>query len=368
LPETLNGKADFIYTARFAAAFPELVSDEQLDKMLPEWITMYKNAQAPWPDDTDDQIKSAFGLLMLAAKDRPVLLAADKYAQNLEPVTDYDSALISCAFACAYATLGAYDKAGELAAFDAQPIYSKNIDEATRQQELIEALRFYVMTNIDPAAAHDRAGDLTTSEYVSDIPERMHYIRHSLSKSGNTAEIRYTLDKVDTTLQLTDYAIVDLSLDKTQFNNLNALWISGSVGVYLKYTGRPSELAITNNRIGLAKNVSKQKGNEYSIEFDVTMPDKAAVGMYRIVDRLPGNMRYAANQESNARDSAYDIELSENQIVDIWFYYDGETCPPIKYSAMRVSDADAVVERAYISRRFDTNGLWGASGATESID
>jgi hypothetical protein len=369
LPELLYGSPKFIYTARFTAAFPELVSDEQLNKMLPEWTMTYKDAQTAWPDDVDKQIEWAFGFLMLAAKDKPVLLAMDKYAQNLEPITDYNSAVLSYAFTCAYATLGAYDKAAALTDFAAQPVYSSNEEEAEKQQEFIETLRFYAMTHLEPSTAHEYMSKYTPNKYVSDMPECIHYVRRFLSKNGNTAEVRYTLNGEDVTARLTDYTVADLSLSKAQFSNLNALWKNGDVGVYLKYKGRPSELVITNNKLGLTKEITKVKGNEYAIGFSVAMPDEAPAGMYRIVDRLPSNMRYTSGeQQSVTQNSLYTVVLSESQTVDIWFYYDGTSCPEIKYYALRINDANAAIERAYISSQFNTGDLWGASNTIEDLD
>jgi hypothetical protein len=49
-------------------------------------------------------------------------------------------------------------------------------------------------------------------------------------------------------------------------------------------------------------------------------------------------------------------------VVDITFDYDGKNIPEwLRYRVYRVSDAEAAVEKAYISQNFALDQIWGAS-------
>ena len=91
----------------------------------------------------------------------------------------------------------------------------------------------------------------------------------------------------------------------------------------------------------------------------MNLPEDSEAGYYTIRDRVPGNMRFthAANPYA-----AYNVKYLGNQLMDISFFYDGEHQPDdIRYRVIKVSSADAVIERAYISRGFEIDQPWGAS-------
>ncbi|MCL2158254.1 MAG: hypothetical protein FWH48_02480, partial [Oscillospiraceae bacterium] len=93
--------------------------------------------------------------------------------------------------------------------------------------------------------------------------------------------------------------------------------------------------------------------SQYQIEIEVTLPER---GLYIIHDRLENNMRYMGTDSAD-----YYITNPEKQFVDIYIYAKNGGTLTVSYDAVKISEAGAVTEKAYISQNFDIDDIWGAS-------
>jgi hypothetical protein len=80
---------------------------------------------------------------------------------------------------------------------------------------------------------------------------------------------------------------------------------------------------------------------------------------YTVYDRVPSNMRFT---EPRLADGDRAWATAEGQRVKMWAYTRGnQTSYSFYYYVMRISDAEAVIPEAYISRNFNLTSAWGSA-------
>jgi hypothetical protein len=354
IPEQIYGVGDPIYTARFAAAFPELVDKSLADDYVRETLGMYAGGlPAPSSGDSAFELNRAAGYFLQAAIGSGVLNEINKQVEWLNSVDAGDAGLgmRKLLYTAAYCAIGADDKAKALF----EP-YAGNED-----RELADALTFYINTSLDQPAAKEYLTAPRPNKYVSDICERINFIRESQVLDDSAAEASLNLDGGTEIVRLKGFDVYSKSISAESFKSMILKPLAGSVSLNISYSGRASDLDAAQNTIGIDKTVKRAPGSDnlYDIVFIVNLPKDSPAGSYVIRDRVPGNMRFTRVINTY---SDYTVTYLEKQLVDINFFYDGEKQPgDIRYRVIKVSSADAVIERAYISKGFVIDQPWGAS-------
>ncbi|MDR3238538.1 MAG: Ig-like domain-containing protein [Clostridiales bacterium] len=393
VPETLYGGSDPVYAARFAACFPELIRSDllyaaarnalnrpdALDEPDDRPGVSSESEEAALDEDAFEMNRAA-GYLMLAADDRPyeanVLLEMQRQVDLIRNAPDqekftarYESqarVLLYAAALCVIGDDGAADQLTRAYPLSADRQWDEtDPKENRRRRELLEALQLFTRTTLNPEAAYTFLREKEDNKYVSDVCEKIHFIRSVTPAEGLLSEVSYVLNGEEKITPLRNFDRPLLTLTKEQFSNLTLRPVSGRTAAEIHYTGRATELDPRQSKIGLVKNIqpAPEGGDKiYAISFEAEMPSEALKGFYTIRDRIPSNMRFTESLAApGGQPQDISLVLAEKQIVDITFYYDGEAPNRFEYWAVQVSDAEAVTEKAYISQNFRRDQIWGAS-------
>lgn len=403
--ELLYGSPDVLYTARFTACFPESFTENdliQLRNYIYNECLLYENniksLKNMTPEFTDNEyleLNRAAGYLTLAAIGDTVLL--DIYeqiniiynSQNQDKFTEsYQSHMRVLYYAAALCAMGDDNKAIELIEKYndiSDGLYDSDKATGDMQREYIETMTLYINTRIDPDEAYkylkEKSDKKHENIYVSDVCEKINFVRYfTFDQNGTRSEIEYTLDGVTKREVFENYDMTELILTKEQFDELNIKYISGNTAVNLAFYGSPDNLDADKNTISITKRIlsrdeillsSGDFGGNVNINADESMNyivlkiNLPTGGYYSIRDRLPGNMRYTeSNNDSNynnGNNNYYYVSNPEKQFIDISVYtrHGGEIT--IIYNAVKISEAESVTEKAYVSRNFDIDEIWGAS-------
>ncbi|MCL2517983.1 MAG: Ig-like domain-containing protein [Oscillospiraceae bacterium] len=393
--ELVYGSSDILYSARFYACFPESAADynkKEIRKYVYTDCLLYndnkkrlKNMTPEFKDNEYLELNRAAGYLTLAALGDTVLLEIYEQiniiynsADQAKFTESYQSCMRVLYYAAALTALGDDIKAGELMERykPSEKLYNKTSDKATRDmwREYINTLTLYINTRIDQDEAYRYLREMENepNQYVSDVCEKINFVRYFTFKGGTRSEIEYTLGNATRKAVFENYDMLELTLTKEQFDALNVKHISGNTEVYMSFYGTPENLDAQKNKISIEKQIlssdefRKQFNNyiaaeeefAYYIVFKINLP---ARGYYTIYDRLPGNMRYL---NTNLLYSGnYYVNNPEKQFVNISVYTESGGEITVVYNASKISDADAVTEKAYISSswNFDVDSIWGAS-------
>jgi hypothetical protein len=288
-------------------------------------------------------------------------------------------------YAAALISIGDHNKAAELIGryMPSEEIYAASDTEDDMQTEYINTLMLYINTRLDPDAAYKYLKEKAHNIYVSDVPEKINFIRYFTFMGGTRSEIEYTLDGVTKKAVFENHDILELTLTKEQFEALNIRQISGNTSVGISFYGSPENFDESKNEIILEKQImskseflrsgySNDGGSDdrvddsaYYIILSIRLPAGTPRGHYTIRDRLPNNMRYLnINRWGWRTPLNYYVSNPEKQFADIGVYYDGRGGDlTVIYNAVRISESDAVTEKAYVSRgfEFDIGNIWGDS-------
>ena len=404
--ELLYGDTDLLYAARFHACFPEtaflydgMVNDEnQFREYIYSSCLLYNdnikglNNMTPAFGTEFLELNRAAGYLTLAAINDPVLLEIYEQvniiynSKNQEKfIESYHSYMRVLYYAAALCALGDDNKAAELMEKYqiSEILYNRADEQATQDmwREYINTLTLYINTRLDPDAAYKYLREKQTNKYVSDVCEKINFVRYFTFKGGTRSEIEYNLDGETKKEIFVNYDVTELVLTKEQFEALNIKQISGNTAINLSFYGSPENLNADKNKISLKKQIlsraeflEKFKEGEYSetnanesayyIILKFKLPDEAPRGYYKICDRLPGNMRFINSgimMQRYENGENYFVSNPEKQFVNIYAYVHGGEEVTVVYNAVRISEADAVTEKAYISMDFDLDDIWGVS-------
>jgi hypothetical protein len=356
IPELIYGDSDGIYTARFAAAFPEFVNRNRLIEYVNR---ISKDVQTSGlPPYTAYFNDSPAGLFALAALGEPVLLdVRSEIAPHLENPSDYafgdtyNGYMRIVYLAAALVALG-----DDAAARDLMNLYPNRpgLEQESEERELLDTMLLYINSAIDLHAAYDYLVNKTDNRYVSDVPEKINFLKRVAFIGMTVSEVTYTLNGEAHTLRLENFECKHLHLTNEQFVALDLRQISGSTDAVIRYySGDWQGLADHTKKIGISKQIMPAS-NLYNVRFEVTMPPGTPRGMYQIYDRLPSNLRYVPSPR------AYN---TERQLVELWFFYDPAKGQRVvlSYDAMKVFDAESVMGQAFVMSGHAQGSLWGAT-------
>ena len=395
MSELIYGGSDILYMARFYACFPETIQASAFDKnairnyiydecyLYNGNIKSLKNMTPEFENNEYLELTRAAGYLTLASIGDAVLI--DIYEQiniinnsaNQDKFTQsYQSYMRVLYYAAALCVLGDDYKAAQLieaykdfVGFDGK---TQSAETEEMCKESIDTLMLYINTRLDQEAAYKYLKEKQTNKYISDIGEKMNFVRYFNIKGGTRSEIEYTLDGVTKKAVFENYDILELALTKEQFEDLNIKYISGNTSVSLSFNGSPDNLDDDKNSIYLSKQILSREeyrmlGNsvddidESTYYIMLTLKfNSATSGYYTIRDRLPGNMRYLNNTDYTYVNNCY-ISNPEKQFVDVRVYMQNADEVTIVYNAVKISDSEAVAEKAYVSQDFKIDEIWGVS-------
>jgi len=368
------GEPDLLYTARFAAAFPEFVSKARVRAFVERTAGLYADGvPAPASPDASVEINRAAGYFALAAIGDGVLIDVYDQIRIIRSDADqaryaaYEGRLRVLLYAAALVSLG--DDAAAARFMEEYPLtdeayaHADAAEEGTRR-ETLNALLLFVETATDPQKAFDGLKNRETQNiYVSDVCERINFLRTITTAPEIRSEIQYDLDGKTETAELKNYEGLRLVLSAVQFDRLNARRVNGDTDAYISFTGTPDDLDETLNALTFTKEVTPVEGSNGLFRVLYTLyadeGDISAARSYTIYDRVPGNMRFTALGRS-ALKGGYWVN-AERQRVSAWVMTDGKSPSyEIEYFMQQINDAYAVPTDAYIVKS-GSGGLWGRS-------
>ena len=381
VPELTYGESDLFYTARFAAAFHELISKKDIRRYIADNAEMYvwtndssNGLVTAESSDSEKELKRAAGYFCLAAINENVLLEIydqlDIIAASSDQkkfVNDYNSHMRVLYYTAALCAIGDDSRAQEfLNKYPAASNILADVEDHKEKQllrEYLDTVMFYINTTMDPVKAFDYAKQKKDNEYVSDICEKMNFIKKAVPTGETVSEVSYTLNGETKTVQLAGFRREAISISRDQLDSLNLTWVSGNTDVDISFRGDPGNLDNAYKEIGIAKTITNAKsdGAPSIIALEVKMPAGTPKGYYKLRDRIPSNMRFIGAR-SYDYSRKYWADNPEKQLVDIFFYYDGEASSvSLEYQAVKIGDSKAVAGQAYVSRAFRLDEAWGVS-------
>ena len=343
------------YTARFAASFPEFVNREQIIRFARGDMNIASNT-----------VRSA-RLLALAAVGEPVLFDIQEEINHLlsyyrgEMPFNYHTYLSIITLASALVAIGDDTGANEL--------MNRYIPEfegilSNSQRETINATLLFINTKLNPPAAWAMLRGTERNSYVSNVPERINFVRHAIVLGENISEAEFYLNGQTETVRLENFATRTLHITPEQFYNLNLTATSGDTDMFVQFYGYDSaNWAEEDNRLNIRKTIARD-GDLYLISLFIDFP-YGDTGVFTIYDRLPSNMRFVPSQQSwqLQRGNWASIRNPQRQLMEITFhrtrYCIGTRV--VSYHAMKLFDADMSYGVTYISNRSTTHHLWGSS-------
>ncbi|MCL2461308.1 MAG: Ig-like domain-containing protein, partial [Defluviitaleaceae bacterium] len=323
IAEVAYGDGDPVYTALFAAAFPEIAK--------PLLTGVDKNIVNPGYYAANGDLDAAASYLTLAALGYNVLLDVRSQISAMESEADqsvyensYDSRMKMLFYAAALCCLG--DDAGAAALMDKYPespdlTTSLNVgssgalSDAQTKREYLDTMYLYINTTIDPQKAYQYLLDKADNSFVSDVCEKVNFIKKCVPLGGLTSEIQYSIDGQVSDVQLTNFQTRTISVTKEQYAGLNLKLVSGNTSVWTSYYGGADNLDSALKTITVNKTITESDTpGIYNINFTVTIPKGANPVYYTLIDRVPSNMTYLSPGAAN--DGDVWIYSPEKQIVN----------------------------------------------------
>jgi len=336
--------ADLFYTARFVASFPEFVARDM--------IVRYARTEmdTPWP------MRVAASLFALAAVGEPVLLEIQNAVYNLE-ADDHISRLYLIA---ALVAIG--DDMGAMALLTELP--NDFVQEfSTSRRETANTLLLFINTTLNPEAAWAHINRGYANRYVSDVAERINFVRHVLFLGETISEVQYYLNGEVYTVRLEGFDRVHLQLSMEQFDALNLVPISGATDFHINFYGYGSDnWDADSNLIDIRRTITRD-GEMFRIDLHVALPPDAE-GLFTIYDRLPSNMRFVQAHNWRRRGGQhFSVRNVQRQLVEVSFWQSPSqpSTRIFNYHAMELFEANMAEGTTYISRRRVDNHIWGAT-------
>jgi hypothetical protein len=335
IPELIYEDANLAYTARFAACFPEYVNRGQ--------IINYLNGF----DDSVSAEGRASILLALAAVGEPVLLQLRNEAAAINP-SNTTSVLY---LAAALVAIGDDAGAKELM----EQITIPQNPSVSVHSETINTLLFFINTAIDPDAAWRYIRRRNINRYVSDVPERINFVRRVRLLGATVSEFEYFHEGETHTARLENFERLSLHLSGEQFAALNITPTVGDTKFHLHYYGYDSSNWSNNaNTIRITRRIDPD-GDLFRVTFVVTLP---CYGSYTIYDRLPSNMRFVPFRHTNHNHGF--ARNTQRQLVELNFWDLNPHLPrTLVYHAMELYEADMSPGTTYITNFSQT--AWGST-------
>ncbi|MCL2528437.1 MAG: Ig-like domain-containing protein [Defluviitaleaceae bacterium] len=338
IPQLTYETADFYYTARFAASFPEFVNGPALIRYINS--EMY---------DANPTMRAA-GLLALAAIGEPVLLRIQEEISGLEA----RDTMTMLYLAAALVAIG--DDAGAAALIQEQG--TSWADSFRSDGETLETLLFFINTAINPQSAWMHVNRNWANEFVSDVPERVNFVRRAYVLGATVSEVEYYLHGTTHTARLHNFESLSLHLSQEQFETLNLRPVMGETDFHVHFYGYDGgNWAAADNRVNIRRTMVRD-GDLFRVDFHVTVPEP---GFYTVYDRVPSNMRIITLPRRWDDVDRFFVRHVQRQLVEVSFAV-GQGEPftrTVSYFAMELFEADMAVGAAYVSNRQAQGHVWG---------
>ncbi|MCL1863077.1 MAG: hypothetical protein FWF78_05890, partial [Defluviitaleaceae bacterium] len=344
IPELTYETPDLVHTARFAASFPEFVD--------PILVREFALSQLDANGYGVMRTHLSVALFALAAVGEPVLLQVH---QEIEQLTAFDSINVLY-LAAALVAMGDDTAAAELFSQ-----YIETQHSGQRMRELTAALAFYINTTLNPQAAWEYARHNSQNRYVSDVPERINFVRRAVSLGDTVSEFEYTLHGETHHRVLNNFERLHLHLSHEQFQDLNITHISGETSFHLSFQSYNSDnWNPDNNRIRINRTITPADNGLYRVTLNITLPPDAR-GSFTIYDRLPSNMRFVPSRHFLRTRPWYSVSHMGRQLVQLNIHAGHHTVTPlartIYYYAITLYDADMADGTTYITNQH----IWGST-------
>jgi len=343
IPELIYEYEDLFYTARFAASFPEFVNSQRLISYVRDEMA-YADAKA-----------RAAGLLALAAAGEPVLLEIQNEVGNVN-AGDYMTMLY---LGAALAAIG--DDVGAAAMLEGFPRPTEVLSPGV-ETETANTLLLFINTTINPQAAWNQLNYGQANVYVSNVPERINFVRRARILGATISEVQYHLNGATHTVKLEDFDRHSLHLTAEQFDDLNLVPISGATSFHIDFYGYGAgNWDGAGNRIDIQRTIERD-GDLFRVDLNITLPSNAR-GFYTIYDRVPSNMRFVPLRQTLDWGNHFSVRHIQRQLVEISFFnnrYQGGS-RTVSYHVMELFEADMAPGTTYISNGCVHNHIWGAT-------
>jgi len=348
IPQLTYETADFFYTARFAASFPEFVNTPMLIRYIEATADMFSSAHR------------GARLLALAAAGEPVLLEIHQeiqYLVEISSVTTMAVLYLSAALVAIGDDVGARDLIERFEGYNILSAQSFSLYELNMREEL-EALMFYVNTAINPEAAWAHANRTGRNQFVSDAAEIVNFVRRAYVLGATVSEVEYYLHGTTHTVRLHNFESLSLHLSREQFDALNMRPVTGETDFHVHFYGYDGgNWAGPDNRVNIRRTMVRA-GDLFRVDFHVTVPGQ---GFYTIYDRVPSNMRLVTMPRRWDASNRFHVRHVQRQLVEVSFFvgpYD-PLLRTVSYYVMELFEADMAVGTAYISNRQAHGHVWG---------
>ncbi|MCL2603302.1 MAG: Ig-like domain-containing protein [Defluviitaleaceae bacterium] len=355
IAELVYEEAEFFYTARFAASFPEFVNRNE--------IIRYMEAETPRmlasvPNITSAPIIRAARLLALAAIGEPVLLCIQNEAELLAS----DSYMAWLYLTAALVAIG--DDAGAMRLFTSMPP-SPNDSMSEQDRETAATLRLFINTALEPQAALNYIFRSGANQFVSDVPERINFVRRTRLSGGTVSEVSYTLHGQTHTVRLENFDRHTLRISREQFEALDLTPVSGDTEYHITFYGYDhSHWDAANNRAEIHRTITPAANGLYRVELSVSLPPGTR-GSFTVYDRIPSNMRFAPVQQRWQQGTpSFTVWHTQRQLVEMGFVegHRGSTTRTMFYYVSPLFEGDMAEGTTYIINRNANNPIWGMTG------
>jgi len=345
IPQLTYENADFFYTARFAASFPEFVDAGRLRGYIRrETIDAYAR-------------KRAAGLLALAAIGEHVLL--EIHSATIGPGSS--DRLTMLYLAAALVAIGDY--AGAFALIEGfDDSFLHNV--TTTEKETANTLMLFINSAINPQAAWAHINRGYANEYVSDVPERINFFRRAYIRGETVSQVQYYLNGTTHTVRLENFDVLSLQLSQEQFDTLSLVPISGETDFHIDFYGyNAANWDTDGNRIEMQRTIVRD-GDLFRVDFQVNLP-VGVNGLHTIYDRVPSNMRFVSLPAHQRMDwnNHFVARHTQRQLVELSFFSrPGQArTRTLSYHVMELFEADMATGTTYISNNCTQSHVWGTT-------
>ncbi|MCL1845988.1 MAG: Ig-like domain-containing protein [Defluviitaleaceae bacterium] len=343
IPELTYEDANFPYTARFAASFPEFVDPDRIRRYVQNELAA---GETP--------MQRTVALLALAGIGEPVLMQIREEADNAS------TELIMLHLAAALVAIGDDAGAAELLTRDVHVPANPTASE----QELTATLRFFINTAIDPSAAWAHVNRGVVNQFVSDVPERINFVRRVRTRGDTVSEFTYYHNGETHAARLEDFQWLHLHLTHEQFLELNIVPTSGETNYHIDFYGYDSTgWDPDGDQLEISRTITRD-GDLYRVALTVNFPP-GAHGSFMIYDRMPSNTRFVPLRRRHvAGQPWFFANNTQRQLVEIHFWQrqDQPRTRTVYYHVMELFDGDFAPGVTYVTNfRPEPDHLWGST-------
>jgi len=354
IPQLTYADAELQYTARFAASLPEFVNRDHIIRYIESENDPHRRYVGAH--------QRAVGLLALAAIGEPVLLDIQWEIGQLDFLPVSTSISLDRYMTVLYLSAALVAAGDDAAAQRLMNQLSQQTLTVTSDAELANALRLFINTAINPQEAWEFLAIGRVNRYVSDVPERINFVRNAIFLEENISEVQFTLDGVTKTVVLENFARHSLHITAEQFENLNLTPISGTTDFDVQFFSYDARNWDANgNRLRIERSITRE-GGLYRVDIRVTIP-RGQQGTFTIYDRMPSNMRFVPMRHRVDQMGWATIRNTQRQLVEINFHqsdWNGLT-RTFSYFMAPLFEGDMVRGSTYVSGHDPRNHIWGAA-------